>query len=98
MDDNLFDDLLASAQEMVAIEKGEVQPHPDNVHCHVIPDVKMMRANFGMKQNEFAEAIGTSPALIQSWELKRRIPTGVALKMLRLLEQDPQLMNKLKRT
>lgn len=95
MDDKLFDDLLASAQEMVAIEKGDVQPHPDNVHRHAIPDVKRMRTHFDLKQHEFAEAIGVSPALVQSWELKRRIPTGVALKMLRLLEQDPHLIKKL---
>ncbi|WP_330986207.1 MULTISPECIES: hypothetical protein [Enterobacterales] len=49
-----------------------------------------------MKQHEFAEAIGASAALVQSWELKRRIPTGIALKVLRLLERNPKFMEDLK--
>ncbi|EAW1148043.1 helix-turn-helix domain-containing protein [Salmonella enterica subsp. arizonae serovar 38:z4,z23:-] len=96
MDDKLFNELLDGVNEMIAIEKGEIQPHPDRVHSHDIPDVKAMRTEFGMKQSEFAAAIGASTGLVQSWELKRRIPSGVALKLLRLLEQDPQIINCLK--
>lgn len=96
MDNKLFNELLNGVDEMVAIEKGEMQPHADRLHHHTLPDVKLLRTGFGMKQQEFAEAIGASAALVQSWELKRRIPTGIALKLLRLLELEPKLMEALK--
>lgn len=40
MDDKLFSELLDGVNEMVAIEKGEIQPPPDHVYSHDIPDVK----------------------------------------------------------
>ncbi len=64
MDKNLFADLVSSVNEMVAIENGEFQPQPEHVHRHAIPNVKSMRKNFGMKQAEFAQMIGTSVALV----------------------------------
>ncbi|WP_049293015.1 NadS family protein [Franconibacter helveticus] len=96
MDDKLFNELLTGINEMVAIEKGETQPAPEQVHRHPVPDVKILRQRFGMKQQEFAEAMGASVDLVRSWEQKRRIPSGVALKMLRLLELNPALIHALK--
>ena len=96
MDDKLFNDLLAGINEMAAIEKGETQPAPERVHVHPLPDVKSLRQRVGMKQQEFADAMGASVDLVRSWEQKRRIPSGVALKMLRLLELDPALIHTLK--
>lgn len=32
MDKKLFSDLISSMLEMVAIERGEMQPKPENVH------------------------------------------------------------------
>ncbi|MCX9063537.1 hypothetical protein NLN94_21740 [Citrobacter portucalensis] len=40
MNNKLFSELLEGANEMVAIEKGEIQPPPDRVHSHDISDVK----------------------------------------------------------
>lgn len=37
MDKKLFDSLVLSMEEMVAIEKGEITPQPEYVHLHVIP-------------------------------------------------------------
>lgn len=39
MDDKLFSELLDGVNEMVAIEKGEIQPPPDYVYSYDIPDV-----------------------------------------------------------
>ncbi|WP_161485306.1 hypothetical protein [Hafnia alvei] len=43
MEKELFNDLLSSINEMVAIEKGEMTVNPENVHHHAIPDVKSIR-------------------------------------------------------
>ncbi|EET2715035.1 helix-turn-helix domain-containing protein [Escherichia coli] len=96
MEKKLFDDLVSSMAEMVAIEKGNITPAPENIHRHTLPDVKAIRKSSGMKQDEFAEAMGLSVDLVRSWEQQRRIPSGVALKMLYLIEQQPALINTLR--
>ena len=93
MDKELFDSLVKSMEEMVAIENGEQQPSPERVHRHKLPNVRQVRETTGMKQHEFAQAIGVSPSLVQSWEQARRFPSGAALKILLMLERNPTLIN-----
>ncbi|MEL4013390.1 NadS family protein [Dryocola clanedunensis] len=93
MDKQLFNELVQSMEEMVAIEKGEMQPA--RVHRHPLPDVKALREATGLKQDEFARAVGVSPSLVQSWEQKRRFPSGSALKILLLLDHNPAIINDL---
>ncbi|HEJ9485412.1 MULTISPECIES: NadS family protein [Proteus] len=93
MDKKLFDDLVSSMEEMVAIENGEISPANENVHRIELPDVKAIRKHSGMKQQEFADAIGLSVDLIRSWEQKRRTPSGIALKILYLIEKQPSIIN-----
>jgi len=96
MDKALFADLVTSLEEMVAIEKGQIVPAPENIHRHSLPDVKAIRKNAGMKQAEFADAIGLSVDLVRSWEQQRRVPSGIALKLLFLLEKQPEIINTLR--
>ncbi|MCW9699837.1 MULTISPECIES: NadS family protein [unclassified Avibacterium] len=96
MDKKLFDRLVKSAEQMVAIEKGEMQPTPNAVTQFRIPDVKKIRANTHLKQNEFADLLGVSTALVQSWETARRVPNGPALKLLNILESQPQILETLR--
>lgn len=96
MEKKLFDALINSMEEMVAIENGQIQPAEENIHRHTLPDVKAIRKHAGMKQAEFAEVVGASVDLIRSWEQKRRIPSGIALKMLCLIEREPVLINTLR--
>ena len=93
MDKQLFNELVQSMEEMVAIEKGEMQPA--HVHRHPLPDVKALREATGLKQDEFARAVGVSPSLVQSWEQKRRFPSGSALKILLMLDHNPAIINDL---
>ncbi len=95
MKKELFDDLVSSMSEMVAIEKGKMAPKSEHVHRHAIPDVKLLRKSSGMKQAEFAKAVGASVGLVQSWEQERRIPSGSALKLLLLIERNPALLDEL---
>lgn len=59
-------------------------------------DVKELRLSLGVSRAEFADAVGASPALVQSWELGRRAPSGVAVKLLALLQRNPKLINELR--
>ncbi|BBV63965.1 hypothetical protein STW0522KLE44_03530 [Klebsiella sp. STW0522-44] len=68
MKDELFADLLASAEEMVRIEKGDETPKPEHVHTFSEIDVKAIREATGLRQQDFAIAVGVSYDLVKSWE------------------------------
>lgn len=82
MGHGLFDRLLKSAEEIV--------------HTFTLPDVKKIRLDNRLKQQEFANVLGVSVAFVKSWELDRRVPNGPALKLLLMLEQQLILIEKLK--
>ncbi|MGZ0824886.1 helix-turn-helix domain-containing protein, partial [Klebsiella pneumoniae] len=65
MKDELFADLLASAEEMVRIEKGEQMPMEQHVHTFSEIDVKAIREATGLKQQDFAAAVGVSYELVK---------------------------------
>lgn len=94
MEKELFEQLVESMEEMVAIENGEIAPTA--VHRHHLPDVKNLRVASELTQDEFAEAVGVSPSLVQSWEQKRRIPSGSSLKLLLMIERNPALLFELR--
>lgn len=94
MTKEFFEELRQSAEEMVAIRKGEMAP----VHITRIsmPEVKQIRTKAGVKQDEFARLLGVSPSLVQAWEQQKRLPNGAALKLLKMLELNPQIIQTLK--
>ncbi|MDD2156621.1 NadS family protein [Glaesserella parasuis] len=92
MEKELFERLMESAREMVAIEKGEIEVPPHRIHIHKIPNVKAIRTQHQMKQAESASLLGVSQNLVQSWEIGRRTPNGAARKLLAIIEQQPELI------
>ncbi|MBB1489596.1 NadS family protein [Oceanospirillum sediminis] len=92
MNDELFSELLASAEEMVAIENGSITPDPARVHHFDTIDVKAIRKAANRTQQEFASLIGASSETVRSWEMKRRNPSGTAKKLLILLQDNPKEM------
>ncbi len=88
MKSDMFDELLASVQEMDEIAKGKrvaarVTEFPE-------PEVKAIREKVGLSQNRFAMLIGVSKRTLENWEQGRRHPTGPAKALLRILEADPE--------
>ncbi|MCY0964586.1 NadS family protein [Parathalassolituus penaei] len=92
MKDELFADLLASAEEMVAIETGVKAPAPEAVHVFDTVDVRAIREATGRSRDEFAVLIGTSVETVKSWENRRRNPTGPTQKLLLLIQHNPVAM------
>lgn len=93
MRDELFEELLASAQEAVDIQHGKKKPA--RTTSFGVPDVRALRKQANLKQVEFARVIGVSPALIQAWEQNRRTPMGGNLKLLKMIEKNPGMINEL---
>nr|WP_243733427.1 hypothetical protein [Proteus sp. G2669] len=48
-----------------------------------------------LKQTDFATALGVSTSLVRAWEQKRRFPTGSSLKLLRMIEKNPNIAKSL---
>jgi putative transcriptional regulator len=88
MKNEMFDELLASVQEMDEIVQGNkaaarVTEFPE-------PEVKIIREKVGLSQNRFAMLIGVSKRTLENWEQGRRHPTGPAKALLRILDADPE--------
>lgn len=90
MDKQLFDDIVASLNEAVAITKGETAP--SRVFTYEMPNVKEIRAKTGLSQTEFAKKLHISFKTLQNWEQGRRKPTGPVITLMRLLDKDPNLL------
>lgn len=82
-----FDDLQTSLQEAVAIKNGAKKPV--RTTRYEIADVKAIRETLNVSQAEMAKALGTSVDTIKSWEAKRRNPTGLAAKVLAVIQTNP---------
>ena len=88
MDDNDFNELLSSVQEMDNIVKKNAEP--SRVTEFAEPEVKSIRNKIGLSQTRFAGLIGVSKRTLENWEQGRRHPTGPARALLRILDKDPE--------
>ena len=91
MPDDLFQDLVAGVEEMVAIENGRAVPNSARVHTWEVVDVKRVRNSINVNQRQFADLLGVKHDAVRSWEGGRRNPSGAACKLLGLLDKQPEL-------
>jgi len=96
MDQNVFAELLESANEALAHAKGkrelrttELPPPPRPVDGG---GIKRLRTRLKMSQAVFARCLNVSTKLVQAWEAGRRTPAGPALLLVRLVEKNPALL------
>jgi putative transcriptional regulator len=88
MDENTFNDLIASVREAGAIKRGEQNPSREFVMTP--PRVRRIRQMTNLTQDTFARFLNISVATLQNWEQGRRQPTGAAKALLHALESDPE--------
>ncbi|WP_429178697.1 NadS family protein [Aeromonas salmonicida] len=89
----MFDELKASLNEAVEIKQGILEPAVRT--RYEVADVKAIRLALNVSQQEFAQALGTSVDTVKSWETRRRNPTGLAAKVLMLMQEKPELYGEL---
>ena len=87
MKDESFNELVASVREGGAILRGETAP----ARAFVVdgPNVKRIRANYRLSQNEFAALLGISVKTLRNWEQGRRTPEGPARVLLQVAARHP---------
>lgn len=88
MNKTMFDELLASVEEMDKIARNELKP--GRVTEIVEPLVQAVREKTGLSQAGFARLIGVSKRTLENWEQGRRHPTGPARALLRIVDADPE--------
>jgi len=90
---SFFDELKASLEEAVEIKQG-TKP-PARTTRYALADVKALRAQLDVTQDEMAKVLGTSIDTIKSWESGRRNPTGLAAKVLATIQANPKFFQEL---
>lgn len=88
-----FDELKASLEEAVEIKDG--YKTPARATRYEVADVKAIRTQLNVSQAEMAKALGTSVDTIKSWESRRRNPTGLAAKVLAVIQANPAFFREL---
>ena len=86
------EELLQSAQEALAIAKGEAEPARVFVPPSV--DVEAIRKRTGLTQVRFAKRYGFSPGAVRDWEQRRRVPESAARTLLLVLDREPQAVDR----
>ena len=91
MDKQLFDGLVTSLNQALAITKGELEP--SRTFTYEIPDIKAIRKKTGLTQAQFAQKLQISPRTLQNWEQGHRNPTGPAITLMKLLDKQRDLID-----
>ena len=88
MNDELFNELVASVREGGAIFREEEEA----ARTFVVeePDVAAIREEYGLSQAKFAALLGISVRTLQNWEQGRRRPQGPAKVLLRVAARHPR--------
>ena len=58
-------------------------------------EFEQLRKGTGLQTDEFARAMGVSVAMVLEWESKREKPTPAELKLMRLIQANPDLRKQL---
>ena len=90
MNDELFSELLESVREGGKILRGELPPA--RTFRMDRPDVKRIRARYGLSQERFAQLLGISVATLRNWEQGRRKPDGPTMALLRIAARHPGIL------
>ncbi|MGV3549850.1 helix-turn-helix domain-containing protein [Rhizobium sp.] len=83
-------ELVESAKEALAIAEGRVEPAA--VFVPETIDVAAIRKHQRLSQAAFAERYGLPTGTIKDWEQNRRRPDRAAMLLLKLIEQEPDMV------
>lgn len=94
MDQEMFDELMASVREAGASMRGERHTTRNAISEPVaisnLPDARAVRDRLALSRAQFAALIGVSERTVEGWEQGRRTPSGPALTLLRVADRYPE--------
>jgi putative transcriptional regulator len=90
MKDDLFKELVDSVREGGKILRDKAKP--SRKFIIEAPDVKKIRSDYKLSQNEFAALMGISVKTLRNWEQGRRVPEGPARVLLQVAAKHPDVI------
>ena len=93
MDDKLFDELESNLKQAVHIAKGRASPK--TIYVMATPtQIKAVRRKTGLSQAVFARTFNLSLDTVKGWEQGKRSPDAAAKNYLRMIQADPELVQR----
>lgn len=97
---NFYEELKASLEDAIAYKQG------DHSRCRIllpevpVPDYKAAdvvraRKKLNLSQRSLANLMGVSPRTVEAWETGKNEPAGPARRLLRLLETDHSMVERI---
>lgn len=90
-----FNKIMAGLEDALAHAKGAKRR--GTAHTVRVPDdvdVRAIRARFGLSREKFAARFGLDPRALQEWEQRRRRPDRATRILLRVIERDPEAVER----
>lgn len=97
---NVYESIVQGLNEALKYEKGNLKAKVTVCSTATpIPEfeseeIKNIRTSLNMTQQMFADIIGVSKKTVEAWESGTNTPSGVARRMLSMLQADHQLPEK----
>jgi len=88
MSDETFAELMQSVKEGAKILHGEFPPASEFVQTRT--DVKAIRENIGLSQQEFANLLCISKRTVEGWEQGQKKLTGPVRALLTIFKNAPE--------
>ncbi|MCB9949158.1 MAG: helix-turn-helix domain-containing protein [Rhodospirillaceae bacterium] len=85
--------LIEGMEQAVAHKRGEIALPTRDIDVPDV-DVKALRTARGMSQRELAAFYGFALSALRDWEQKRRRPDRAARVLLRVIEREPEAMER----
>ena len=97
---NIYENILTGLQEAIddsisnekKLQRRVVSIVP--VKEYTSKEVKNIRNSTGLSQNLFARYLGVSVKTVEAWESGKNRPSGVASRILNMMEMDSELTKK----
>lgn len=88
MKNNQFQELIESIGHAGEYRRGRRKP--SRVFRYTPANVRKIRLQLGLSQNQFALALHISVDTLQNWEQGRCVPEGPAQVLLRIADRNPK--------
>jgi len=86
--------IVRGLEEALAFIEGTADESQYVVHIPPEIDIKAIRGRLGMTQKEFANRFDFNINTLRHWEQGRRVPDGTARAYLRVIDREPEAVQK----
>jgi putative transcriptional regulator len=86
--------ILRGMEEAIAFADGTADMSQYRVYIPPEIDIKAIRGRLGMTQQEFAQRFDFNINTLRHWEQGRRVPDGTARAYLRVIDREPEAVQK----